>query len=111
MKAENTRSNEASGYGSSSANPRSSCTERASRSAFTAADLDDTMIRLITGLVDQLSMDRLEAQQPLERVVKRKQPVVPHPREVGLSRLFHDRASTLFCPGILGVVSHPHLSF
>jgi len=69
------------------------------------------MIRLITGLVDQLSMDRLEAQQPLERVVKRKQPVVPHPREVGLSRLFHDRASTLFCPGILGVVSHPHLSF
>src|SRR5215217_3055268 len=77
----------------------------------TAADLDDTMIRLNTRLIDQLSVDRLEAQQLLERVVKRKQPVVPHPREVGRSRLFHGRASTLFCPGILGVVSHPHLSF
>jgi len=77
----------------------------------TAADLDDTMFRPDVRLIDQLSVDRLEAQQLLERIVKRKQPVVAHPREVGLSRLFHSCASTLFCLGILGVVIHDrHLS-
>ena len=77
----------------------------------TAADLDGTMVRPDDSLIDQLSVDRLKAQQLLKWIVKRKQPVVPHPREVSLSRLFHGRASTLFCLGILGVVSHePHLS-
>src|SRR5215216_7810890 len=50
----------------------------------TAADLDDTMVRPDVSLIDQLSVDCFEGQQLLKRIVKRKQPVVPHPREVGL---------------------------
>jgi hypothetical protein len=36
-----------------------------------AADLQDPLVRLDAGLIDQLSVDRPHAQQSLERVVKR----------------------------------------
>jgi len=36
-----------------------------------AADFQDPLVRLDAGLIDQLAMDRLHAQQSLEWVVKR----------------------------------------
>src|ERR1051325_9112625 len=105
MKADTTRSNDASAYGSSSekprssrtASPRSSTFRRARASALRgwrerldqkrqvsrpAADVENAVIRLDVRLLDELAVRRLAAHQPGEDVVQRKQPVPPGCRNV-----------------------------
>jgi hypothetical protein len=45
-----------------------------------AADLEDPLVWLDAGLIDQPSVDRPQAQQSLKRVIKWEQPIMSHCR-------------------------------